>query len=97
MRKEYKILPTKIELANLIRKNVVPVKFVQNEKDTSWWKGYYDIDDYPLFIHFRYFVNRNEVNYVDIMHRIDGTFKPVSPTKIKTLLETVKNYENKKN
>ncbi len=99
MKKVYTILPDKIELANLIREKITPIKFEQNSKRSSWWKGYYDVNDYPIYIYFKYLSNNQEVYNVDITYRLDGTFKPLSPSQIKQLLETMKQekYENKKN
>jgi len=82
------ILTKKIELANLIREKIPPIKFKKIKGNS--WSGYFPINNNIIHVCFKYYLDRPEkVNTVDIMYCIDGTYKPLTIKYIRETIEIV--------
>jgi len=85
--KESKTFLRKVELANLIRERVEPIKF-KNYPKGNGWSAYYILDNDLIHVDFKYYLDRPEVvNTIDITYKVEGTHKPFNVQDIKDTIE----------
>lgn len=85
-----KILKTKIELSELIRKKIKPLDFYKSPIHNYYWQGTYKINDVNYYIYFQRYsrgLRRMQVDYVNI--RYSNNHEALKPKEIHNLLELV--------